>query len=99
MGRPQIDDTVNEINDFIQLTPTPGAEKCKPIIPDVVINEIYYKAVNENDALYEYMNCLIVAAKPSISTMKTILVILGNSKAASNTYFLKVYPFHLAVIY
>ena len=56
MGRPQIDDTVNEITDFIQLeTPTPGAENAQPIIPDVVINEIHYKAVNQNDALYEYI--------------------------------------------
>ena len=56
MGRPQINDTANELNDFIQLeAPTPGAKNTQPIIPDVVINEIHYKAVNENDALYEYI--------------------------------------------
>ena len=56
MGRPQIDNTINEITDFIPLEiPTPGAENTQPIIPDVVINEIFYKAVNENDALYEYI--------------------------------------------
>ena len=56
IGRPQIDDTANEITDFIQLDiPTLGAKNSQPIIPDVVINEIHYKAVNQNDALYEYI--------------------------------------------
>ena len=56
MGRHAPADAANEITDFIQLeTPTPGAENAQPIIPNVVINEIHYKAVNENDALYEYV--------------------------------------------
>lgn len=56
LGRHLPDDSLNAKTDFIQLdTPTLGTENASPFIPKVVINEIRYKAVNQHDALHEYI--------------------------------------------
>lgn len=55
-GRYLPEDSISSAIDFIPLeTPTPGAANSLPIIPKVIIKEIRYNAVDQSDALYEYI--------------------------------------------
>lgn len=56
IGRLSSEDPTGENIDFVQLQyPTLGAENAPAFIPEVIIKEIRYNAVDQSDELYEYI--------------------------------------------
>ena len=56
VGRHRLSDTADSAFDFVQLeAPTLGASNAPALISKVIIKEIRYNAVNESDALNEYI--------------------------------------------